>query len=700
MQSRPSLFFKTVLFALTIAVSMQMAFAKELSNHTARFVKTSPDQGPADPNQIITVKIHLQKSGADIANFIQQLHDPTSANFQKWLTPDQFKARFGASAGEANVVSKFLTDRKLTVVDSNGLSITVRGTVGNIQNALHTQLHQFKVDGNTVRANISNPVVDEPAGSLVSAISGLTDIKATPHNVRPVDSEGVAFQPIPLDSLGPDGLFFSPQCIRGNQTVNLSGVVANVPAGNPLAGQAATATYTGIRYGADNTNTATGTLPPCGYQPSELQTAYQFNQLFAAGLDGTGQTIVIVDAFGSPTLAADVALFDQLYGLPAANITTFNVNVTGVAPRANAGFATETTLDVEWAHAVAPGANIALVLAADNSFTNLNAAVQFAIEHHLGPAISNSYGAEENLIDDGTIAATEAVLAEGAAAGVSVNYSSGDDGDFALAEQALNIGIPPGTTTVSYPASSPFATAIGGTSLALNPDNTLNFQTGWGNNLTRLSLAGAAGANNPVVPPNHDAALGLGFQFGAGGGASGVFAKPHFQRRQPGDFRQLPDISYLADPFTGVEIIQTIAPNRTVVEVIGGTSLACPMFSALWTIAAQAAGGHNIGQAAQSVYELNGGAIDDIRPVRDNVTGSITIPSGTIFESAADLSAPLFNQRKFLSTLRQGASTSWFNLTFGTDSSLTVDNGWDNVTGLGTPAAPRFIDRLVHQLGH
>jgi subtilase family serine protease len=424
-----------------------------------------------------------------------------------------------------------------------------------------------------------------------------------------------------------------------------------------------------------------------------LQTAYKLTPLFNEGLDGTGQTIVIIDAFGSPTLAADVALFDQLYGLPPINLTQIVVN--GPLTTANAGFAGETTLDVEWAHAVAPGAKIVLVLAINNSFTQLNAALQFAVDNHLGNVISNSFGAQEALVDPATIAATEAIIAQGAAEGISVNYSSGDDGDFSILDG-------PGVTTVSYPASSPFGTAIGGTSLALNPDNSILFQTGWGNNLTRLSLGTPGGANNPVVPPTNSAALGLGFQFGAGGGASGVFAKQHFQRRQPGKFRQVPDISYLADPFTGVEIIQTVAPGQTVVEIIGGTSLACPMFSAMWAIANQAAGGGPLGQAAQTIYELGDDAIDDVRDfsLPTNVFGFTLSPAGFNFESPNALSAPLFNQRRFVSALRQGASTSWFNLTFGTDSSLTVDNGWDNVTGLGTPNGPDFVRRVVKQFRH
>ena len=667
-----------LLLMITLAFTMvQTASARELSNHTAKFVQTAPDMGSADPSQIITVKLHLQGSSQDsVSDFIQQLHDPTSPNFQKWLTPDQFQAQFGTTVGNVATVQKFVAGKNLKVLNTDGRSITVQGTVGDIQAAFHTQIHQFKVNGNLVRANVTNPIVDEPAGSMVSAVSGLTQILATPHSLKARDASGKPRDPIAVDAaVTPDGRFFPTQCFVGNGTVSVSDGIN-------------TASYTGQEYGG------------CAYQPSELAVAYNFNGLYAQGLNGAGQTIVIVDAFGSPTLAQDVALFDRLYGLPAAQVTVFEPNGP---PQLNnpsaAGFATETTLDVEWAHAVAPGAKIALVVAPTNSFDDLNASVLFAIKSNLGPAISNSYGSPENAVDAGTIADTEAVLAQGAAAGVSVNYSSGDDGDFDVFEQ-LRFGTPPGTTTVSYPSGSPFATSVGGTSLFVNADNTLNFQTGWGTNLEQLN----SGTTFPF--PDSTVDEGLGFVGGSGGGASAVFPKPRFQRGQPGgDFRQQPDIAFLADPQTGVEVIQTLIGSdgkpAFFVEIIGGTSLACPMFSAMWTIGAQAAGGHNIGQAAQTLYDLKDGSISDVRQISspNNVTGVITTPNGTVNLTPSDISQPLFSTRRFVSSLAQGNRGQLFNLTFGTDSSLTVDNGWDNVTGLGTPNGPEFIQRLVKQLG-
>jgi subtilase family serine protease len=163
----------------------------------------------------------------------------------------------------------------------------------------------------------------------------------------------------------------------------------------------------------------------------------------------------------------------------------------------------------------------------------------------------------------------------------------------------------------------------------------------------------------------------------------------------------VPDISYVADPFTGVEIIITetgISGDPKSVGVIGGTSLACPMFSALWAIANQANGGVPLGQAAPLLYGLPADAISDVTDVSSehNVAGQIVHPPAPpIIESASDLAQPLENTTSFVSALYNGASTRWYALTFGTDSSLTTGPGWDNVTGLGTPNGLVFVNDVV-----
>src|SRR5262245_35859572 len=191
--SLPSL--SVLLLVIATFAFVQSTFAREIPNHTAKFVKTAPDVGPADPSQVITVKVHLKGQNQDqLSSFIQSQHDPTSPNFQKWLTPDQFQARFGATAGTAATVQGFLNGHNMTVINSDGRAITVQGTVGDIQSALHTRMDQFMVNGNVVRANVSNPIVDEPAGANVTAISGLTEVLAMPHSKFARDGAGNQLQ--------------------------------------------------------------------------------------------------------------------------------------------------------------------------------------------------------------------------------------------------------------------------------------------------------------------------------------------------------------------------------------------------------------------------------------------------------------------------------------------------------------------------
>jgi hypothetical protein len=215
------------------------------------------------------------------------------------------------------------------------------------------------------------------------------------------------------------------------------------------------------------------------------------------------------------------------------------------------------------------------------------------------------------------------------------------------------------------------------------------------------------------------------------GGASVVYAKPNFQASLPGNFRQTPDISMNADPQTGVEIIVTpdsVPGHQLAVVVFGGTSLSCPMFSALWAIANQAAGGGPLGQAAPLLYDLPSNAITDVdvnesaAATAFNVTGVISTSStSSTSEGAAFLAQPdsegctttllpngksmpitcppAQNKNVFVSVLFQSpTSTRWDVFTFGTDSSLSTGPGWDNVTGLGTPNGQNFIEAVLQQL--
>jgi subtilase family serine protease len=690
----------TLLVIFTLAAGFgfsQPARAQAAADTPSRMLSNAENLGPEDLSKQITVTVWLKHHNqAAFDELVREMYDKSSPNYHHFLTLEQYKANFAPTAREAAAVRDFLTARNLSIssVEKNNHFVSAQGRVADVQSAFKVQINRFRVaSGEIRRANLSEPSIEGPAASVVAGVQGLNDLRYESYARRPINPDtGGPVRGIPVTGAGSNGLFFTANCFRAPETVTFT-----TPGGGPSA------VYSGNRYGSD-INSPPPHLPSCGYDPAEMRKAYGLFDLYRKGLRGNKQTIVIVDAFGSNTILADANQFFTLNHLPLltpSNFQIFKPNGTAhCGKNCIAGnWQFETTLDVEWAHSIAPDANIALVLAADNSFTNLDIANLFAIDNLLGNVISNSFGIPEIILVDlaPSIIVVENNIAQTAAAlGISQDVSTGDSGDN-LAFDKANFGI--NAASPGFAASSPFTTAVGGTSMFLNTDHTVKFQTGWGLNFVRIANPTP---NPPVVPP-----LFFGFNGGAGGGASSVFAKPSFQGSLPGGFRQTPDIAMDADPQTGVEIIVTpdsVPGHPQFVEVFGGTSLSCPMFSALWAIANQAAGGGPIGQAAPLLYNLPASAITDVRQIGspNNVTGVISIPNTPpkpptiIHESAKTLAAPLENTTNFVSALFQSAvSTRWDVFTFGTDSSLTTGPGWDNVTGLGTPKGLEFINAVV-----
>jgi subtilase family serine protease len=383
-----------------------------------------------------------------------------------------------------------------------------------------------------------------------------------------------------------------------------------------------------------------------------------------------------------------------VYGLPPINSSNFQIlKAQGLTNNPHIGtWPDEVSLDVEWVHAAAPGAKIVLVVSPSNNA--LDEAINLAVARGLGNTISNSWSTVEGFGNPRGFDRVNRILMNAAAKGINVNFSSGDFGN-----NVSRVGF----QTVDFPSSSPWATSVGGTSLGLNPDNTMAFQVGWGTNQTRIAEIATASGQAPTVPP-----LLLGFIFGAGGGSSTYYARPAFQAGLPvaGSTRVTPDVSMVADPFTGVEIIETDpATGQAFVGVIGGTSLACPLFSGVSALAAQKAG-HGLGQVGATAYSIaasDPAAFYDVIPnpavpsptMANNVTGSTTVNGSTTNYSATSLVGPDPAITQFLSALYHGSSTRWYVLSFGTDTNLPVGPGWDFVTGLGTPNVPAFVNDLA-----
>jgi subtilase family serine protease len=395
------------------------------------------------------------------------------------------------------------------------------------------------------------------------------------------------------------------------------------------------------------------------YNAAQFQHAYGTDQLYPHGITGAGQTIVIVDSFGSPSIQADLATYDQQNGLP--NPPSFNViTPEGPSPTYDpndvtaGGWALETTLDVEMAHTMAPGANILLVetpvaeTTGVTGFPQIEAAEEYVIRHHLGNVITQSFGAaEQTFSNPGQIYALRYAYEDAARNGVTVLASSGDQGPTS-AEPDQTDYYP--YNVANWPASDPLVSAIGGTQLHLDANgNRLAPDNVW--NDTALFQSPAAG----------------------GGGVSSVFDRPSYQNsvaRVVHNDRGVPDISASAAVDGGANIyISTVNTPEGITApgwyVVGGTSEASPLTAGIVSLADQVAH-HGLGQINNTLYRLGDGPYSGIT---DILAGN----NGVFFTNS--------------------------NGTTYTLPGYTAGPGYDLASGLGTPNAARLVYQLAFGSG-
>ena len=400
-----------------------------------------------------------------------------------------------------------------------------------------------------------------------------------------------------------------------------------------------------------------GVLGNC-YDPYQMRKAYGFDKLIGAGYDGRGSTIVIVDAYQSPNLVQQVNLQDAYYGLPGLNglgnpsnpgLGTF----TQIAPDGltafvpgdpnMTGWAEEISLDVMWAHAMAPGANIVLDLAKTNDDADILSATKYAVDNRLGDVISQSFGENESCVDPTIAAAQHQVFAQATAKHMTLFASSGDNG----AGQPTCDGSAL-TQAVSSPAVDPLVTAVGGTEL-----HAANFCfTAFGCDPTTYP---APGTYQGEIAWN-ESAYGIG---GTGGGYSVVYSEPPYQKStvHDGNVRAVPDVAFNAAVFHGVLTYLNIPGIPAGFYRFGGTSAGSPQWAALTAIADQKAG-HPLGFLNKALYDLGK------RPDYNDLFHDVT--SGT-------------------------------NAMFGV-AGFNAGPGWDATTGLGSPRADTLVDALINSV--
>jgi subtilase family serine protease len=403
------------------------------------------------------------------------------------------------------------------------------------------------------------------------------------------------------------------------------------------------------------------------YQARQIQRAYRLPALYRRGITGAGQTIVIVDSYGSPTVRHDLAVFDRAEHLPAPpslRVIEPAGKVPPYRPTQNrAGWAGETDLDVEYAHAIAPGARI-LVVATPTSenegttgFPQIVRAENYVVSHHLGAVISQSFSATEQ-----TFPARSAVLKlrsayiAAARAGVTVLAASGDSG---VADVKFD-----GSTyylhrVTSWPDSDPLVTGVGGTQLHLAAAGQARPATVWNdtyNGPTNRYIMGIA-APSPLA---------------SGGGISVLFPRPAYQngvQQVVGAGRGVPDISMSAACNGAADMYQSFAGQPAGWYPTCGTSEATPEFAGIIALAAQVAG-HPIGLVNPALYRMSA--------LHAPGLADVTAGGNTV-------------------SFRQGGQQ---DSKLHTIRGFRAGRGYDLASGTGTVSAPLFVPELALLASH
>jgi subtilase family serine protease len=570
--------------------------------HIPHNARSQYDQGPVDSsfqlNEVTLLTLPSPSQQKDLSRLLSEQQDPSSANYHKWLTPEQYANRFGLSVNDVQKISTWLKSQGLNVISvARGRNwIVFSGTASQIGSAFRTEIHHYNVNGEMHFANATEPSIPAGLAGIATGIRGLDDFHPKPMSIKKAPQ---------VQNARPE--FF------------------------------------------DNHFS-----PPDFVAPGDIATIYDLNPLYLAGIDGTGQKLVVVGQ--TDIFLSDINDFRTGFGLSpiscttnssnvitACNSTNFKYVLDGADPGLSThGDITESDLDLEWSGATARGAQIIFVNSTD-VFTSF----YFAIDNQLAPVISMSYGTCE--FNDNNLPADEVELMKSNSFGITFVNSSGDSG---AAECDPDSNLAVGGVAVSFPASSPEVTGVGGTAIPKS-DFTSTF---WGT--TNATDGGTALSYIPETSWNDDVELVGVSNFGAtpqvvqqnigiessGGGASNCaiqnasfttcvsgFVQPPYQTVTiPGQAsaRFSPDVSLLASPnFPGyiyctqlselgdngtgsscgsggaAGILASMAlPNPA---IVGGTSVSAPVFAGIVTLLNQDLGSTGLSNINPMLYTLS-----------------------------------------------------------------------------------------------
>jgi subtilase family serine protease len=676
-----------------------------LHGNTHPLARAEFDQGAAPASlPMENIQLVLKRSPeqeAALTELLREQQDPSSPNYHKGVTPEEFGARFGASDHDIQAVTSWLQSHGLRILEvSPGRNIIqFSGTAAQVEAALRSSIHSYVVKGEQHWANASDPQIPAALTDIVAGVNTLHNFRKKPmsHMIGTFSRSNATGEVKPLH---PEFTF---------------------DLGSPCGGFSTAGCF--------------------AVAPFDFATIYNVLPLWNAGIDGTGVTIAIVgDSNINP---ADVTNFRSIFGLPAkAPIVIIADNGTdpGIKPPPN-GDELESDLDVEWAGAVAKGATIDFVISADtNGTAGVDLAAEHIIKHNLAPVMSESFGACELALGTGGNTFYNSLWQMGAAEMITIVVSTGDNGssacDFPNSNQTKALPASSGLQ-VSGIASTPFNIAVGGTDFdqLSNPTafwNTTSAgstelsakgyipETTWNDSCTNVDFILVGFNALPEINCNDTKDIAQSIDpIGASGGVSncttpstsnppkcaGGYAKPAFQIGPgvPNDGkRDIPDVSLFAgDGLVGSFFIiceqdqnnpstnnpcSLASPDNDTVGV-GGTSASAQAFAGIMALVVQKTGNRQGIGAATAMYEL---------AAKQSVAGC---------NSSAPASTCVFNDVT-KGTISQPCVKNSPNCIVATSSDANgilsgcdAAAGYDLATGLGTINAENLVNNFTNGAG-
>ena len=520
------------------------------------------DRGPSDPQlPMERMILTLQRSPAqqaDLDKLLAGQQDPTSANYHRWLSPEEFAGKFSPAADDLAAVTGWLTSQGFSVEQAprGRSSLVFSGTAAKVERAFHTRMRNFLVDGELRHANAQDPALPRGLADLVAGVVSL-------HNF-PYKQMNSGARPAPRD-------------------ISLPGYTSG-----------------GSHY----------------LSPADFATIYNVNPLYAAGIDGTGQSIAIVGR--THPSSTNWTTFRSSMGLPANPV---QVILNGADPGdLGAGEDGEADLDVEWSGAVAKGATVKFVVSKSGTSDGVALSAQYAVNNDLAPVISTSFGLCEAILGASGTSFYTSLWQQAAAQGITSFVSSGDSGAAGCSASDAASGSGLGVNGLG---SSPYNVAVGGTQFS---DAAGGF---W--SATNGSSYSSALSYIPETAWNESGSVSGGTQlWSSGGGASLYYGQPSWQVA-PGvpanGKRNVPDVSLSAASHDGY-----LVRSQGKLSAFGGTSAASPSFAGLMALVVQKTGERQ-GNANVRFYQLGNAqyASGGAAVFHDPTSGDNSVPGVTGF---------------------------------------------------------------------